>query len=700
MSARIWRNGIAVGLVVGVLAQALPAAKDIFDVDGAGWWEDRLIDRALRNLRGDHVGQPADANAVEDAVFFSLSTVAAKGFLDAVVTAEIERVNGEVFTHEFDADFTNLLPRPLAAQRVRLQIERGMRTRFREVDVEGVAPELTPKQARELVVPPSGLIPSGEAKAFTPDRLQAGLGRIELVLRERGYTAAVARVVEQHRDEAAGLVDVVIEVDMGARWWVRSVDVRYPNELDITWPDISSGPDQWWNPGWAQDQIEAVRQVLLPRGYPDARVRLEKTVAEITDGLRPVDVVLVVESGEYVTMGPVRFEGDDQINTRTLHRRIEVSPGEPLDRLALEQARRRIGRLSAFRRVTFDYEPSTGAERSPVFTLEPRMPWETSVLAGWGSYEQLRAGFEVVGHNLWRRSHRLRLEAMASLRSQRGELIYTVPDFAGELIDGSVRFFGLDREEFAFQRQEYGTTASLSRRNLPWVQADGSVSYTFQNLVGRDNELASRSTDDIESRSASVTFTLNRDHRDNQLNPTSGYRWFGQIELADEALGGQVGYQRLELGASWHHPFSETNGVHVGISHGTIWTLGRDNDLSLPVNKRFFPGGEHSLRGVQSGEGSPIDGSGEYVGAKSFTLLNLEFEQALTSRFSAVVFVDALAATARLSDTPWDNTLYTLGGGLRYDTIIGPIRLEYGHNLNPRPVDPVGTWHFSIGFPF
>ena len=129
-------------------------------------------------------------------------------------------------------------------------------------------------------------------------------------------------------------------------------------------------------------------------------------------------------------------------------------------------------------------------------------------------------------------------------------------------------------------------------------------------------------------------------------------------------------------------------------------TLGQNDDLSLPVNKRFFPGGEHSYRGLQNGEASPVDMTGDYSGAKSFTLLNMEFEQALTTRVSLVVFSDVLATTARLADTLFDEVLYSIGGGLRYDTIIGPVRLEYGHNLNPRPVDPSGTVHFSIGFPF
>ncbi len=644
---------ILAGLLLGVSPGA-SRSNDVFSVDGAGWWEDRLIDRALRNLRGDQVDQLADANAVEDAVFFAISAIAEKGFLQPEVRAEIQTTSGETFSHSFDAGFESLLERPLSATQVDLRIERGVRFRFRKVEVSGMEPVLSEKEARELVVPPRGLIPTGEAEAYTPGRLDAVLSRIELVLRERGFAKAGARVVEETRNDDTGAVDVAIEVETGPRWWVRSVEIRDDEATGFDWPETLVGRTRTWNSSWAQLQAEAFRQTFLPRGYPDGEVRLEKTTGELENNERPVDVVVSVTTGPLVLQGPIEYISGGTVRSRTLNRRVETKEGEPLNVLALEESRRRLSRLASFRRTAFSTSPDEGGVRSPVFAFEPRMPWETSLPAGWGSYEQLRGGFEVSGNNLWRRSHRLRLEAMASLRSQRGELLYIVPDFAGELIDGSVRFLGLDREEFAFQRQEYGTTVALNRQDLPWVNADGAVSYTFQNLAGRDNELASRSTDVIESRSASFTFTLNRDRRDNQLNPSSGYRWFGQLEVADRAFGGEVGYQRLEVGASWHRPLGETNGVSLGLTHGTVWTLGRSNDLDLPINKRFFPGGEHSFRGVQDGEGSPVDASGEYIGAKSFTLLNLEFGQALTARFSVVLFCDALAATSRLSDSPWD----------------------------------------------
>jgi outer membrane translocation and assembly module TamA len=223
--------------------------------------------------------------------------------------------------------------------------------------------------------------------------------------------------------------------------------------------------------------------------------------------------------------------------------------------------------------------------------------------------------------------------------------------------------------------------------------------YTLQVLRNKDNELATQATDQEQLNVASVNFALTGDHRDNPLRPRRGWRWVAQVEVAARSLGGEAQYQRLELGVAYHAPWGDGRWIHLGASHGLITTLGT-TDANLPVNKRFYPGGDNSIRGYQEGGAAPRGADGLFVGAKSYLLLNLELEQALTPNWSVVPFVDALGTAAQLSSYPLTERLYTVGLGVRYQTLIGPIRLEYGHNLNPRPGDPQGTWQISIGYPF
>ena len=138
---------------------------------------------------------------------------------------------------------------------------------------------------------------------------------------------------------------------------------------------------------------------------------------------------------------------------------------------------------------------------------------------------------------------------------------------------------------------------------------------------------------------------------------------------------------------------------HLGLAHGFV-TAATTPARDLPVTKRFFPGGDSSIRGFQFGEAAPYDDEGELVGAETYTLANFEFEQGLTPSWSLVFFVDSLGMARELDSYPGDEWLFSAGVGLRWKTIIGPVRLEYGHNLNPRESDPSGTVHVSIGFPF
>ncbi|MGI8967173.1 MAG: BamA/TamA family outer membrane protein, partial [Limisphaerales bacterium] len=88
------------------------------------------------------------------------------------------------------------------------------------------------------------------------------------------------------------------------------------------------------------------------------------------------------------------------------------------------------------------------------------------------------------------------------------------------------------------------------------------------------------------------------------------------------------------------------------------------------------------------------------IGAESFSVGNIEFEQSLSSSFSLITFVDAVGLAREIHNYPFDEILVSVGGGVSWKTVIGPVRLEYGHNLNRRRFDPVGTIQFSIGFPF
>jgi outer membrane protein assembly complex protein YaeT len=690
-------------MLAGLLAAcSAPGAKGpapaTLSVAGVGWLKDRELRISLERLLGDTRGEVLRANAVEDAMFLLMSAVQSEGFLKPTIMVECVDAGGAKTELVLDETMAATVPRTLAARAVRFRVTPGVRYHVREVKFAGLH-ALKAAAARSFFVGDSALFSGKASRVHTPARLARALDGLQAELRQLGYAEAAVRASDVATDDRTGAVVVSVAVTEGAMWVVSAVRIDGTEGTNVVVDGVQKAVGQPWTAAVEQNVAGQVRKAFYAKGYADARVRMAHEAGAAKNGVKDATVVARVRAGRIVTLGAVRFEGAEEVREGVLRRRVQAKEGEPLNPLDIDQARFRLARLGVFEKVELRYEPPTGPVRSPVFTVREGRSMETNLLFGYGSYEQARGAVELRQFNLFGRAHQSRLLLVQSMKGSRGDYSYTVPEIFGESVDGTAKLFGLQRQELAFLRQEYGANLTFSTP-VRWLGANATAGYTIQSLRNRDNELATRSVDNGQVTVASLNAGLTRDRRDNPLRPRRGYRWFAQVEAASRGLGGEAEFQRFEFGGAFHTPWGSGRWVHAAMSHGVITTWGA-NDLLLPVNKRFFPGGDSSIRGYREGEASPRGADGRFIGAKSYSLANLDLEQALSAKWSAVVFGDALMTAADLRNYPvGGERLFSAGLGLRYQTLIGPIRVEYGRNLRPRAGDPGGTWQISVGAPF
>jgi len=671
-----------------------PMAK--LRVEGTGLLRDRELRIALNRLLGAELKSTLDANAIEDAGVILSSSLESEGFQQPVVELEIKLEDGSEKRFRFDPTFENPLPRPLSAREVRFKVRPGVRYYIQDVEFSGLA-FMPPKKARAFFRSDSTLFGNARTNAYSPGRVARAVDALLSELRQAGYADSDVRA-DRKIDDQTGQVTLKVLVREGAKWVVADLRYQRDDDDDVKLPSIDRWTGKPWSSTLQEDIREAIRQSYYHRGFPDIGVYVVPETDGEESGRRDTSVVATIVPGAHVTVGQVRFEGNNTTKAGVLRRRVLLKSGDPLDPVALERTRYRISRLGVFEAVDLRYEPAEGEVRDPVFKVREGPRYETSLLMGYGSYEQFRVGVEHRQMNIFGSAHQSRLELVQSVKSTSGDYIYTVPELFGESLDGTARLFGLQRKEISFLRQEYGVNLSL-KRPVAFLRGEAAAGYTFQALRNKRNSLSTQATDERQLNVASVNLGLTGDQRDNPLRPRRGYHWSLQLEAADPKLGGQSTYQRAEVAGAFHTGWGEGRWIHVGLSHGAITTYGSDG-TTLPVNKRFFPGGDNSIRGYRRGEAAPRGPDGLFIGAKSYLLFNLELEQALTPNWSVVVFGDALGAAEALRDYPFRDKLYAAGLGLRYQTLIGPVRLEYGRNITPRPGDPSGTVHFSIGYPF
>ncbi len=680
-----------------LLCTAPLAAADLH-VNGLGWLGNRTAEQRLKLLLGDRATATMDANLLEDAGLVLISALAEDGYLAPKLTVEAALADGQQLRQPLDAKLEQPLPRPLAATAATLQVERGTRFTLREISFSGLL-ALTEKEARAFFVGENMLISLNSERIYSPGRLRRSLGNLEESLRQQGFADAVVTSAQPQIDPASGHVSVKVVVQEGRRWLVES--------LQFAIADGSTPPDQLdgvrlhdpWNSLWRQDTTTAIRRWYYTRGHPDVQITLTLQTANQPDGTKAVTVLATVVPGPEVRVGAVRFNGNRYTRDATLRRLVRSTPGDLLNPIRFDNSQARISRLGVFRAVDLRYEPAADDTRDVIYDLTEGRRQEVNLLAGYGSYEQLRGGIEWRQSNVLGRAHTSTLKLAQSMKSSQGDYIYTVPDLFGTTLDGSSRLFGLRREELSFLHEEYGANVSVlwPVRRLGFALTTG---YTFKHVRNTDNELATQATDEDQSNIGSLDIGLVRDRRDNPLRPRKGYKVSLQAELADRTLGSDVFYQQFVLAGSYHTSWGKGRWIHLGLSHGVVTTVGNSDVSTVPVSVFFFPGGDGSIRGYQKGEAAPRAANGLFVGAHAYLQANVELEQALTPKWSVVAFFDAIGTAAQLADYPFSEKLYAAGLGVRYQTIIGPVRLEYGRNLNPRPLDPSGTVLFSIGFPF
>ncbi len=118
----------------------------------------------------------------------------------------------------------------------------------------------------------------------------------------------------------------------------------------------------------------------------------------------------------------------------------------------------------------------------------------------------------------------------------------------------------------------------------------------------------------------------------------------------------------------------------------------------LPLYERFYVGGIYTIRGLGWGEAGPRDPeSGEPIGGTTELLFNAEYIFPIISelRLKGVVFFDAGNSYEDFED--FGKLRYTAGVGVRWISPMGPIRIEWGYNLDPKPDEKSSRIEFTFG---
>jgi outer membrane protein insertion porin family len=177
----------------------------------------------------------------------------------------------------------------------------------------------------------------------------------------------------------------------------------------------------------------------------------------------------------------------------------------------------------------------------------------------------------------------------------------------------------------------------------------------------------------------SLTLRTIRDTRDDLLNPRTGERQ--EISVKKSGLWGSTDYSKYKLDWREYFPSGDDNSIATRFKLAT-------SRGELPSSERYYLSSLDAVRGYGSdyykSHDTTGDGTEDYLPEEngfigdSLVLANLEYRAQLLDKVTGVAFIDVGNAFDR-NDFQLDNLNYSAGLGIRFDTPVGQLGLDYGY---------------------
>jgi outer membrane protein assembly complex protein YaeT len=573
----------------------------------------------------------------------------------------------------------------------------------------------------------SSRLPWGDKRYFNRAQFDEDLKRIQAFYADRGFPNARVTGIDVKLNAKQDLVSATITIAEGEPVIVSSVtftgfDVIPERHLSSLKRSIAIKVDKPRDRQLVLSSRETALNELRDHGYPYATVRVDEVVDTTPAGGTETQLTLVAVPGRLAHFGPTEIQGNQSVSDNTIRRSLTLSPGDVYERRQVQDTQRRLYGMSLFQFVNVEPVTLEGqpAEVPMKVTVAEGPHNRANFSVGYGTEEQARIDAEYHRLNFFGAARSAGAHVRWSSLDRGVQLDFNQPYLFHPRL--SLGWTGQDSLAFtpAYQSTVIGTTVTTlyqvdrqtsmsfsvtSERDSSSIAPDVQTDPTLRNdliALGLNPETGEQS-----GTLNAVKFEVRRSTADSLLDARRGYQLSAFVEQAGRILPGGFHYTMVWGDARQYLPISSRFVLADRLQVANMASP-PDDPGAVPFAKKFFLGGATTIRGWGRYEVSPLSLSGLPIGGNSMFLFSSELRAHIAGNFGAVAFLDTGNVWARSWGISLGDLRYAVGAGLRYQTPIGPVRLDFGYQLNPIPGLIINgqpqsrQWrvHFSIGQAF
>lgn len=619
---------------------------------------------------------------------------------------------------------------------IRYTVDRGIRHKLAGVVFEGNRYFSTEVLRSRLQIQPKGFLARGR---FSQGLVRADANSIHGLYLSNGFLDS--QVNPEVRDDYQGKkgdIFVLYHIVEGNQTHVADLSIHGIKGLSATQTKalmgvIGSTKGQPYSQANVTSDRDNILAYYFDQGYPDAQFEAKVTFS----GPDRVNLDYEITEGQRVDVSQVLLEGYRYTRPGIISRQVVVKPGGPLregDVLATQQ---KLYNLAIFDRVQVQPQNPDGTypkknvvvnvEEGKRYTISYGFGFEAQRLASTSNATgtEINASplgiFEASKINVGGRGHTASLKLRGSTLEYQALGSYAAPNF--------LTYPWLNLVISAFADKASYVNTFTARRYEGSVQLSQSLSSTtslqsryFYRRVTVDKNTLKVSVSEVPLFSQPTEVSgfeesWVRDRRDNPADATRGNFSTADVSLATKSLGSSATFLRFTVQNSTYTPFRHSAVVFArSTTFGIESAFNASGEDDIPLPERLFAGGGTSLRGFSLNQAGPRDPTtGFPIGGTAMIIFNQEIRFPIRAPFvgshlGGALFYDAgnvfsdlrhvslrykplpppagcqpgTAIQQTLSQCPNLNYFsHTVGFGLRYATPIGPVRVDFGYQLNP-----------------
>lgn len=571
-----------------------------------------------------------------------------------------------------------------------LRVRSGARITIGEVQVTGVPEE----DINDITAYYTGksLFGGQTSVPYIEDNLPQATENAVTYLKAQGYWDATGELTRNTIDEQSREANLTFSAEPGTLYKINSIRIEgsIPPEL----PKIADSLQSYLERTATASRLREIREgsaaKMRNEGYQFA-----EAFADVTHRNGRTDIVVTLEPGARYRLRQALLTGAPGIDISRVRRYFNSFSGKPYDENGITEFRNILLATGAFDSVDRDREVFKEEQAIDVtLHLDEGKPKGISYYGGAGSFEGFIVGASYYDRNFLSKLYNLNVAAEFSGIGFLGEVSITDPFLFGYNLRSTPRAFILRNsfDEYSILESGVGWTVSRDFDSRQTLEFNAEIS--FATTSGEELPTSALGATDYLVARAGAAYLF--DARNSTVSPSKGF--FGRLDAEVGYVVANTPNTFFELGGqfSYHLPLNEKSRLVFNIETGLLVP---SNDEELPVDLRFFIGGDDSVRSFPNRElGPQVDNTSR--GGLAFWNANIEYVRKLVGPVDGVAFFDAGSLSEDASDWPSSEAKLAAGLGIRLDLPIGPVRLEYGRSLNPSGNDPSGAFHFSIGASF